>query len=228
MSPRTTRAVKRALAKTRLEAFSDGVFAIAATLLVLDVAAHPPGTPLQQVLQAWPSYVAYLVSFLAIGAAWIAHAALTDRLAKTDAALLRLNLFVLLPVVFLPFPTRLLSEGFGERDAERVAVTLFGLTLLAIRLAAVAMDGYARRNCLYAGPDEGADEEELFDFRRESWMVSVGYVAAIAVGLLAPGVAFAFYVVLILSLVVPFREIVALVRRQPDATDVPTTTGSPR
>jgi uncharacterized membrane protein len=47
-----------------MEAFSDGVFAIAATLLVLDVAVHPPGSPLEQVLHAWPAYVAYVVSFL--------------------------------------------------------------------------------------------------------------------------------------------------------------------
>ena len=51
-----------------MEAFSDGVFAIAITLLVLDVAVHPPGTPLEQVLHAWPAYVAYVVSFLTIGA----------------------------------------------------------------------------------------------------------------------------------------------------------------
>ena len=80
------------LSKTRLEAFSDGVFAIATTLLVLDIALHPPGSPLKQVLEAWPYYLAYLVSFLTIGGAWLAHTALTDRLARADAILLRLNL----------------------------------------------------------------------------------------------------------------------------------------
>jgi TMEM175 potassium channel family protein len=60
---------RRFLGTDRLAAYSDGVFAIAATLLVLDIAVHPPGTPLQQVLRAWPSYLAYLVSFLTIGAA---------------------------------------------------------------------------------------------------------------------------------------------------------------
>ena len=70
------------LSKTRLEAFSDGVFSIATTLLVLDIALHPPGSPLKQVLQAWPYYLAYLVSFLTIGGAWLAHTALTDRLTR--------------------------------------------------------------------------------------------------------------------------------------------------
>jgi Endosomal/lysosomal potassium channel TMEM175 len=88
-----------------MEAFSDGVFAIAITLLVLDVAVHPPGTPLEQVLHAWPAYMAYVVSFLTIGAGWLVHTALTDRLAQSDSIFLRLNLLLLLVVAFLPFPT---------------------------------------------------------------------------------------------------------------------------
>jgi TMEM175 potassium channel family protein len=57
---------RRFLGTDRLATFSDGVFSIAATLLVLDIAVHPPGTPLQQVLHAWPAYLAYVVSFLTI------------------------------------------------------------------------------------------------------------------------------------------------------------------
>ena len=208
---------RRSLSKTRLEAFSDGVFAIAATLLILDVAVRPPGTPWEQVLHAWPAYVAYLVSFLAIGAAWIAHAALTDRLARTDSVFLRLNLFLLLAVVFLPFPTRLLSEGFGEQEAERVAVTLFGLTLLVIRLAGAALDGYARREHLYGRQEDQGDqdEDELHDSRRKSLIVIIGYAVTILVGLVLPGLAVAFYFALGLYLVVPFREVAALVFRRP-------------
>ena len=87
-------------------AFSDGVFSIAATLLVLDIALHPPGTPLEQALHAWPAYLGYLVSFLTIGAAWLGHSALTDRLGRADSLLLRINLLLLLVVAFLPFPTK--------------------------------------------------------------------------------------------------------------------------
>ena len=75
-----------------MESFSDGVFGFAITLLVLDIALHPPGTPLQQLLHAWPVYLAYVISFLTIGAAWLAHTTLTDRLARTDPLFLRLNL----------------------------------------------------------------------------------------------------------------------------------------
>jgi hypothetical protein len=74
-----------------MEAFSDGVFSIAATLLVLDIALRPPGTPLEQVLHAWPAYLGHVISFLTIGAAWIGHDAITDRLTRADSLLLRIN-----------------------------------------------------------------------------------------------------------------------------------------
>ena len=72
------------LGKGRMEAFSDGVLAIAITLLVLDVAIRPPGSPLKQFLRGWPSYLAYLVSFLTIGGVWIIHHGLTDGLDRVD------------------------------------------------------------------------------------------------------------------------------------------------
>jgi uncharacterized membrane protein len=84
-------------------ALSDGVFGFAMTLLVLDIAVRPPGTPLEQLLHAWPSYVAYVVSCLTIGGTWLLHTVLTERLARADPIFVRLNLLALLVVVFLPF-----------------------------------------------------------------------------------------------------------------------------
>ena len=131
------------LGTSRMEAFSDGVIAIAITLLVLEVAVRPPGSPLEQFLRGWPSYLAYVVSFVTIGAAWIGHHALTERLERADPVLLRLNLLFLLLIGFLPFPTRMVADSLSEgTGAERVAVTVYGLTLLAIRLAFFAMDAY--------------------------------------------------------------------------------------
>ena len=135
----------RTLDTGRLEAFSDNAFSIAATLLVLDLAIHPPGTPLEQVLHAWPEYLAYVVSFLTIGAAWLAHSALTDRLTRTDSMLLRLNLLLLLVVAFLPFPTRLVASALHHEGSERVFVTMYGLSLVAIRVLGFALAAYARR-----------------------------------------------------------------------------------
>jgi uncharacterized membrane protein len=117
---------RRVLSKNRMEGFSDGVFGFAITLLVVDIALHPPGTPLQQALHAWPAYLAYITSFLTIGGAWLLHTALTNQLAQIDQLFLRLNLLLLLVVVFLPFPTRLMAEALNNTSGERVYVTMYG------------------------------------------------------------------------------------------------------
>jgi uncharacterized membrane protein len=194
---------RRVLSKDRMEGFSDGVFAFAITVLVLDLAIHPPGTPLQQVLHAWPSYLAYIISFLTIGGAWLLHTGLTDQLARTDPLLLRLNLLVLLVVVFLPFPTRLVADALHDTSGERVNVTMYGLTLLAIRLVGFALDAYARHEHLYS-PHQ--DDEELHRDRRKLLPVVIGYVIAILIGLALPVLAVALYFSLAVYLVVPFRE----------------------
>ena len=194
-----------------MEGFSDGVFGFAITLLVLDIAVHPPGTPLQQLLHAWPSYLAYITSFLTIGAAWLAHTSLTDRLARADPIFLRLNLLVLLVVVFLPFPTHLVADALGT-GAERVDVTLYGLTLLAIRLLGSALDGYARREHLYSPQ---ADGEETQDAPRKRLLpVVIGYVIAILIGLALPTAAVALYLAVAVYLIVPFREVARLLFRR--------------
>ena len=201
----------RRVGKGRMEGFSDAVFAIAITLLVLDVAVHPPGTPLEQVLHAWPGYVAYVVSFLTIGAAWLAHEALTDRLARSDSIFQRLNLLLLLVVAFLPFPTRLVADALQHTDAERVAVTFYGLTLLAIRLLGAGLAEYARREHLYSPPKEG---EETPGAQGKLLSVVIGYVIAIIIGLLLPALAVAVYFALAVYLVVPFREVTRLLFRR--------------
>ena len=195
---------RRFLGTDRLAAFSDGVFAIAATLLVLDIAVHPPGTPLQQVLHAWPDYLAYVVSFLTIGAAWLVHTTLTDRLARSDPIFLQINLLVLLVVAFLPFPTRLVADSLHSEGAERVAVTFYGLTLLAIHVLASALDAYARREHYYSPQ---ADDDEIQAPRRKLLPVVIGYVIAILIGLVFPQVAVVLYCGIAVYLIVPFREV---------------------
>ena len=102
-----------------MESFSDGVFGFAATLLVADLALGHGSSALRQVLNAWPAFVAYIISFLTIGAAWLAHTGLTNRLAQVDPVFLRLNLLLLLPVAFLPFPTRLVAEAVNNTSDRR-------------------------------------------------------------------------------------------------------------
>jgi uncharacterized membrane protein len=201
----------RAPVTDRLAAFSDGIFSIAATLLVLDIAVHPPDT-LDQVLGAWPAYLAYVVSFLTIGAAWLAHTSLTDRLTRSDPIFLQINLLVLLVVAFLPFPTRLVADALHNTDAERVAVTVYGLTLLAIRTLGSALDAYARREHLYSAQADGDQAEGP---RRKLLPVVIGYVLAILIGLLVPLAAVALYFGIAVYLIVPFRQVARLLFRRP-------------
>ena len=208
--PEATRG-RRVLSKDRMEGFSDGVFGFAITLLVLDVALRPPGTPLQQVLHAWPSYLAYVISFLTIGGTWLAHTALTDRLVRADQLFLRINLLVLLVVVFLPFPTKLVADALHSTSSERVYVTMYGITLLAIRLLGSALDAYARHQDLYPQAQEG---EELHSTQRKFLPVIIGYVIAILTGLALPAAAVALYFGIAVYLVVPFREAARVLRRR--------------
>jgi uncharacterized membrane protein len=193
-----------------MEAFSDGVFSIAATLLVLDIALRPPGTPMDQVLHAWPAYLGYVISFLTIGAAWLAHGVLTDHLKRADSLLLRINLLLLLAVAFLPFPTKLIAEGLHDTNGERVFVTMYGLTLLTIRLLGFALDAYARGEHLYA---EDEPDPELLVERRSLWPVLVGYAVAIVIGIALPALAVALYFALAVFLIMPFRDIRRILAR---------------
>ena len=151
------------------------------------------------------------MSFLTIGAAWLGHTALTDRLERTDPIFLRLNLLLLLVVAFLPFPTRLVAEALEHVERERVAITLYGPTLLAIRLLSYALDAYARRERLYRSEGEGA---ELQREGRQLLPVIIGYVIAIGIGIVWPRAAVALYFALALYLVVPFGEVRRLLSRR--------------
>jgi uncharacterized membrane protein len=191
------------ISKTRLEAFSDGVFAIAITLLVLELTIRPHGDALHRVFDAWPSYFAYVVSFLTIGAAWLGHTWMTDNLERADSLLLRLNLLLLLVVAFLPFPTRLVAESLRNTRDERVFVTFYGITLLVIRLMLALIDRYSTRQRLYTRT--GRTDDDLRADRRKLLPVTGGYVIAIGVGLAAPTVGVIIYFALAVFLIVPFR-----------------------
>jgi uncharacterized membrane protein len=139
--------VPTTLPVSRVEAFSDAVFAIATTLLVLEigVSSDAGGHLLHAVAHEWPSYLAYATSFLTIGVIWIQHSAIIGSLGTADAVLYRLNLLVLLFTSFLPFPTRLLAEFIGHRGPERVAAVFYGLTLVALALTVFLLARYASR-----------------------------------------------------------------------------------
>ena len=159
-----------------------------------------------RVLYAWPFYLAYVVSFLTIRAAWLAHTAITDRLAMADSVLLRLNLLVLFAVSLLPFPTRLVAEGINDVSEERVFVAMYGVTLLGIHVLL-----YRARPVLPTGaPLLPGVLEETADVRRTIAPVVVIYVMAILIGLALPVVAVGLYCAIAVFLVVPLRQLARL------------------
>jgi uncharacterized membrane protein len=190
----------------RLEAFSDGVFAIAITLLVLDLAVPATEHSEQHLLQAigheWPGYLGYIVSFATVGALWLGHNAITDYLDRADT-LLRLNLLLLLFVSFLPFPTRLLSEYVTADQAERVAVTFYGLTLLVAGALLSLFWRYALHARLVR-PDAGDEEITLLTHRLTPGLA--GYALLIVVGLFSPVAAVIGYLVIALFFLIPVRN----------------------
>jgi uncharacterized membrane protein len=121
--------------KTRLEAFSDGVFAIAITLLVIElhVPELEPGETLARGLGAqWPSYVAYLVSFLTIGVIWLNHHRVFTQVVQVDGPLLVLNLNLLLWTALIPFPTAVVAKylGQGGEHAQTAVAVYSGVFVL--------------------------------------------------------------------------------------------------
>jgi len=125
---------------SRLETFADGVFAIAATLLVLDVVS-PLDHPLHE---AWPSYVAYAVSFVTIAIMWANHDQLIRLIDRTDRRFVLANIGLLMCIAFVPFPTRLLAEHFREEGARSAALA-YGLTLTATAIFFSIVWFYASR-----------------------------------------------------------------------------------
>jgi uncharacterized membrane protein len=117
----------------RIEAFSDGVFAIAITLLILQIrvpclADGPLGPAL---LRQWPSYVSYVISFVFIGIMWINHHRLFTHIRRSDTGLMLLNLLLLLGVTFVPYPTSVLAAHLGHPD-QRLAAVFYSATYFCI------------------------------------------------------------------------------------------------
>jgi uncharacterized membrane protein len=118
----------------RAEAFSDGVFAIAITLLVLSLKLSGSGTVKSQLLAAWPQYFAYVVSFLTIGIMWMNHHTILAHVQRVDRPLLVINLLLLMGVVVIPFPTVLVAQHLTDKAAAPAAVVTYGLVMIAISL----------------------------------------------------------------------------------------------
>jgi uncharacterized membrane protein len=131
----------------RLVAFSDAVFAITVTLLVLDI--RPPtdySNLLHGLVALWPSYLAYVLTFLFIGQVWANHHVMFDHIRIADRVILLLNTLLLLIVAFLPFTTSVLAGALRNGQGSRTAVVFYGIAFGATALTFNAVWQYARRH----------------------------------------------------------------------------------
>lgn len=179
---------------SRVEAFSDGVMAIAITLLVLEIKL-PGGEEslLRQLAHAWPSYLAYLASFLTIGIIWLNHHSFFQKLSRIDQRLQWWNLMLLLAVSFLPFPTFVLAEHVRASGWDgRVAAALYGLVGALMTVPWVLMWSRLIRRPELFEPGYGAEYARRE--RGRAWVGVVVYGACALVALAVPVVALVLYV----------------------------------
>ncbi len=190
-----------------MEAFSDGVFAIAITLLILEISV--PESAFEDlwsgIAHEWPSYLAYATSFITIGGIWAAHHGIFRRLAYANQRLMVINLLLLMAVSFLPFPTKLMAEAIHDEGAARTAVVFYGGTLLVISLLLGALWGSVSLDRHVLKPEVTDDEIKAIALATTP---NIGfYIAMIALAFLAPRVAIFGYLVI---------AIVALLRMRGD------------
>jgi uncharacterized membrane protein len=177
------------LSAARLETFADGVFAIAATLLVLtvDVPSLGAGQSLaHELAKQWPAYAAYVVSFVTIGIIWVNHHTVLDQMRGADRTFLFINVFFLMCVAFIPFPTRLLAT-YVRTDDGNAAAFAYGVTLTITAIFFNVMWRYAIGNGgRLLRPD--ADRREVDGITRSYRPGVPMYAGATVVGVFQPEV----------------------------------------
>jgi uncharacterized membrane protein len=172
---------RRLSESNRVEAFSDGVFSIAITLLVLELAIPAVrGGFASDLASEWFSYVAYLAGFGSIGVLWMGHHTVFSRIRAVDAGLLWRNLVLLLTVSVVPFPTAVIASAFrvgSERD-QAAAVVAYGVVGMASGVAWLLLFGYLRVHRKLVDPET----DPRFFRLAEPILTIVGYGIAVLIG----------------------------------------------
>ena len=176
--------------KNRVEAFADGIFAFAATLLILNLAVDQNQRLAPQLLDNWTSYVAYAISFITIGIIGANHHTVMHQIHHVDRTFLLLTVLFLMFIAFIPFPTRLLALDIRGRDAEAAAL-VYGITLTGTAVLFNALWLYAAvgRRLLRAD----ADQRAVDGITRSYLLGPISYLAATVVALFNPIASAALY-----------------------------------
>jgi uncharacterized membrane protein len=186
----------------RIEAFSDGVIAIAITLLVLDVRVPPHedvGNLWRALGDLWPNYVGFALSFVIIGIIWANHHEMFGFIARANRTLVLINLLFLLCVGFLPFPTALLAEYLGH-DGERAAVNVYSGSMLAMALAYNLLWWYPRHAGLL---DPDANPRAVADMVRSFRLGPPSYLLAFMLSFVSTWASLVLLALLALTYLIP-------------------------
>jgi uncharacterized membrane protein len=191
----------------RIEAFSDGVFAIAITLLIIEIGVphledEPLGTTLPQALVGlWPSYLGYVISFLQIGVIWANHHNRFRFIERSDHGLLFLNILFLMCVAFIPFPTALLAEYLERTASEReTAGVIYAGTLAVTAVFFTLLWLYAVANRLV---DRNLDPSLVRAMTRRYLLGTVAYLLVFVLAYVNVAASLILIVILALLFVLP-------------------------
>jgi len=177
----------------RAESFSDGVFAVAITVLVVNLLpiadktsgrSGPTALTVGHLASHWPAYLAYVVSFLTIGIMWLNHHTMLSAVTKVDRAVLVLNLFLLMGVVAIPFPTALVADHLNKSGGGKVAAVTYGLVMVAISIGYASTWTYLGSHQAKLGARRVIRTPRLSTLRFT--MGNAGYVAGTLVALAWP------------------------------------------
>ena len=188
----------------RLEAFSDGVIAIAITLLSLEIKLPEDGGSLIRSLASlWPGYVGFVLSFLLVGQVWLNHHAIFTRVRSVDQWMLICNLFLLLDVAFLPFATSVLTRSLESGHDERTGAVFYGAVMVVGGLFFNALWRAAIRDRSRLRP--GVTQAEVRSMTRRFAMGPWLYALAALLGLVSAWLSVVTYVALIVFYMVGHR-----------------------
>jgi uncharacterized membrane protein len=194
----------------RVEAFSDGVFAIAITLLVLEIQVPEPdltghgSTLLSALFGLWPSYVGYLISFITIGIMWVNHHNMFMLIRGTDRYFLLLSVLFLMCIAFLPFPTALLAEYLSQPKGRQVAVAAYSASFVLIALAYNAVWWYAAHDGRLLEPK--ADTEAVRTISKRYMIGPIAYAASFVLAFVNAWASLAVHGFLVAFYLLPLRK----------------------
>jgi uncharacterized membrane protein len=172
----------------RLESFSDGVIAVAITLLVLDIGVpgiHHAGTLAHALLDNWQYYLAYVTSFITIGIIWINHHVMIGRLREADHTILILNLLLLMCIGVLPFTTSLLTTYIRQGRGDHLAAGVYAGSLLLMSIAFATLNRHILLRKAHRLRDELSEERRRYILSRGLTGI-VPYVIATALAAVNP------------------------------------------